>query len=128
MQQRENLDRDGVLALYDCALEHNKILLLEVNYIDDGAISTSIAYGYTKYNHPSDCTHCRIKPLAGNCKSWTPTGTIGFGITHTKKCSKYWRIFQASKQDLLMYLDKPYDSGMVTKILDGTLKILEPKK
>jgi hypothetical protein len=38
-----------------------------------------------------------------------------------------WEITQASKSDLLMELDQKLDSVTVTKILDGTLKILEPE-
>jgi len=132
MQPKKNLDRDGLLALYNCALETNKILLLEVNhiYFDTRPTNTSIAYGFKRHVDSEGCPHCRIKPLAGDCKNWTPTGSLGFGITHTEEsyCSKHWRIFQATKQDLLLYLNEPQDSGMITKILDGTLKILEPKK
>jgi len=36
-----------------------------------------------------------------------------------------WEIYQASKEDLLMNLDRPINHSTITKILSGTLQVLE---
>ena len=52
----------------------------------------------------------------GGSSEWDSAGVGG----------AYTKIDQASRSDLLMYLDKPIKEDMITNILSGTLQVLEP--
>jgi hypothetical protein len=76
----------------------------------------------------SEHEYCRVLPLAGKgVEGWSSRN--GFGLSLGSGFNKvdmiYWSVFLSAKQDLLMYMDMPINAEKITKILNGTLEILE---
>jgi len=101
------LSKRKLKSLYVTAKCENKILL--VHY---------------KNGYGSDCIcHVSLNPALPKSPWWnrllfTPiAGKVEF-------YHRQWSATLATKESLLLYLDKPINSEMVTKILAGTLQVL----
>jgi hypothetical protein len=114
-----------VLGLYSKARKENKILLIKLIHKGKGlppwfSNFDGLFYG-NKLSQDSGRNYCCVNLLAGD---WEPHH-IAKDFRIVRGSSDEWKIFQANKNDLLCYLDKPVDLETIKKILNGTLEVLE---
>ena len=125
----KKLSGENVVTLYKQATKENILLLLKVNYKYSEVYFSCITYA-DSVSSQEDPNMCRVKPLAGNWEIPFPNPSAapsGMGLGHSKD-GVIWTVTQATKKDLLLYLHAPQNPEMLSKIFNGTLKILEPKK
>ena len=119
MKQRL-LHRQDIVDLYKKAKREQKVLLLKVSRQEIEGTLECVAYG-TGLVEPEMLGQqvCLASSLAGSPNF----SDFAFNIGSNYK----WKVIQTDKQALLLYLDKPWNSEMIKKILDGTLQVLGGK-
>jgi hypothetical protein len=121
---------NDLFTLHKKAVEEGKILILKINHVDnEGKIHDYITHSdiitqWTQKGVRQDAL--RVCQLAGDLSDWEKGRlllTIGSGST----CIGEWKTTQAGKRDLLSFLDNVTEPDLITQILNGALKVLEPE-
>jgi len=130
MPKKEKLlYRAGIMDLYEIAQKQRKVVLFKVDQKQRNKIvKHCIAIG----GGVCGAASLAVYPIAGEADD--PSYIImnmGSGGTAVRD---YWRVVQASKKDLLLYLDQPIkikdespiSSSILSDILKDTVKVMEP--